>query len=40
MEEKDFVLKFEDNFMGLNVDLIKQKAWENPSSNKAVYGGK
>lgn len=40
MEEKDFVLKFEDDFMGLNVDWIKERAWENPSSNKAVYGGR
>jgi hypothetical protein len=40
MEEKDFVLKFEDDFIGFNLDWIKEKAWENPSSNKAVYGGR
>jgi hypothetical protein len=40
MEEKDFVLKFEEDFMSFNVDWINERAWENPSSNKAVYGGR
>jgi hypothetical protein len=40
MEEKNFVLKFEEDFMGFNTEWINERAWENPSSNKAVYGGK
>lgn len=40
MEEKDFVLKFEDDFMSLNEKWITERAWEDPDSNKAVYGGR
>lgn len=40
MEEKDFVLKFEDDFMSLNSEWITERAWDNPSSSKAVYGGR
>jgi hypothetical protein len=39
MEEKDFVLKFEDDFMSLNSQWINERAWATPGSNKAVYGG-
>lgn len=40
MEEKEFVLKFEDDFMSLNSQWINERAWEDPASNKAVYGGR
>jgi len=40
MEEQEFIIKFEDDFMSLNSEWIKKRAWEDPSSTKAVYGGR
>lgn len=40
MEEQEFIIKFEEDFMSLNSEWINERAWEDPISNTAVYGGR